>query len=165
MSSVASVPAESSHLRSPEPWLSLFSLDLMRSLLVLFLTLAVVGCASARQSAADTAEATKLMHRAWELTHARHILYCYVPPRGNFAKNTGEMAKMIGYTAKERQPLVIYSPDSELATRMITIAFATIRPGALHDCTVVAAVGKKNDGYIRPVIEATGAKLYVEPLP
>jgi len=137
----------------------------MRLLLGLFLTLAAAGCASARQSAADTPEAAKLMHRAWELTHARHILYCYVPPRGNFAKNTGEMAKMIGYAAKEHQPLVIYSPDSETATRMITIAFATIRPEALHACTVVAAVGRKNDSYIRPVVEATGAKLYVEPLP
>jgi hypothetical protein len=137
----------------------------MRLLLGLFLTLAATDCALARQSAADTPEAAKLMHRAWELTHASHILYCYVPPRGNFAKNTGEVAKMIGYTAKKHQPLVIYSPDPELATRMITIAFATIRPGALRGSTIVAAVGKKNDSYIRPVIEATGAKLYVEPLP
>ncbi len=141
------------------------SLDLMRSLLALLLMFAIAGCASARESAADSPEAAKLMHRTWELTHARHILYCYVPPRGNFAKNTGEVAKMIGYAAKEHQPLVIYSPDSELATRMITIAFATIRPGALAGITVVAAVGKKNDGYVRSVIEATGAKLFVEPLP
>ncbi len=137
----------------------------MRALITSLLTLLVVGCASARTTPVDTPESTKVMHRAWEHTHAKHMLYCYVPPRGNFAKNTGEMAKMIGYTAREHQPLVIYSPDAEVAIRMITIAFATIRPGALSGATVVASVGEKNDSYIRPVIEATGAKLYVDPLP
>ena len=113
----------------------------------------------------DTPEAAKLMKRAWELTHTRQLLYCYIPARGDFAKKTGDVANMIGYAAKKHQPLVIYSPDPATATRMITIAFAVIRPGALRGSTIIAAVGEKNDSYIRPVIEATGAKLYVEPLP
>ena len=93
------------------------------------------------------------------------MLFCYIPAHPDFAKDAGNMTKMIGYTAKKHEPLVIYSPDPEVATRMTTIAFATIAPNALRGATVVAAIGEKNDSYVRPVIEKTGAKLYADPLP
>lgn len=131
------------------------------SLLILFL----VACASARQRPVDSPESTKVMHRAFEHTHAQHMLFCYIPAHPDFAKDAGNMAKMIGYTAKRHEPLVIYSPDPEVATRMMTIAFATIASNALRGVTVVAAIGEKNDSYVRPVIEKTGAKLYVDVLP
>jgi hypothetical protein len=87
------------------------------------------------------------------------MLYCYIPSR------TETVGAMIAYASTQRQPLVIYSPNPQLATRAIINAFGVIRRGALRGLTIVAAVGKENDKYIRPVIEATGATLYVQPLP
>jgi hypothetical protein len=116
-------------------------------------------------SAADDPAAKALMKRAMALTGNPGGYYFYIPPRGNFAKHVGKLAKAISHAATHQQPLVIYSPDAQWATRATTMAFAVIRPNALKGCTIICAVGKKNDGYIRPVIEATGARLYVEPLP
>ena len=72
---------------------------------------------------------------------------------------------MIGDAKSKNQPLIIYCPDAELGTRIITFAFTAIRRDALRGMTIICAVGRKNDSYIRPVVEATGAKLVVEPLP
>jgi hypothetical protein len=106
------------------------------------------------------------MKRAFAVTHTRKMLYCYIPPHADFGKNTETLVKMIGYASKQQQqPLVIYSPDPQLATRMITIAFAVIRRDALRGSTIVCAVGRENESYIRSAVEATGAKLYVQPLP
>jgi hypothetical protein len=71
---------------------------------------------------------------------------------------------MVGDAKSKNQPLIIYCPDAELGTRIITLAFAMIRPNALRGMTIICTVGPKNDSYIRPVVEATGAKLVVEPL-
>jgi hypothetical protein len=97
--------------------------------------------------------------QAFTVTHSRKMLYCYIPSR------TETLGKMIAYASNQRQPLVIYSPDPQLAIRAITNAFGVIRRDALRGLTIVAAVGKENDRYIRPVIEATGATLFIQPLP
>jgi len=95
------------------------------------------------------------------VTGERSLLLCYIPRGGDLAKHVEEVAKMIGYARKQHKPLVLYSPDSEMATRTITLAFTMIRKDALRGLTVVCAIGKKNENYIRPIIEATGAKLFV----
>jgi hypothetical protein len=135
----------------------------MRRLLIVLALLAVQPAVAAPVAVDPAAET--LMKRAMDLTGNPKGLYFYIPPRGNFAKHVGKLAKTIPYAAKHKQPLIIYSPDPQWATRATTMAFAVIRPNALKGCTIICVVGKKNDGYIRPVIEATGAKLYVEPLP
>lgn len=67
-------------------------------------------------------------------------------------------------TSKD-QPLIIYAQDPEMGTRVITLAFALIRKNAMRGIPVICAVGEKNGSYIRPAVEATWAKLYVEPIP
>jgi hypothetical protein len=143
-----------------------FSLILVRSMrrFLIVLVLLAAQPAVVASVAVDPAAET-LINRATAVTGNSNGLYFYIPPRGNFAKHVGKLAKTIPYAAKHKQPLIIYSPDAQWAARAITMAFAVIRPGALKGCTIICAVGKKNDAYIRPVIEATGAKLYVEPLP
>jgi hypothetical protein len=116
------------------------------------------GCATPHHSAFDT-DSKRVLTQAFTVTHSRNMLYCYMPSR------TETLSTMIAYASSQRQPLVIYSPNPQLATRAITNAFGVIRRGALRGLKIVAAVGKENDRYIRPVIEATGATLYVEPLP
>jgi hypothetical protein len=135
----------------------------MRHLLVLLVLFAMQLRAGA--SVADDRAATILMKRAIALTSNPKGCYLYIPPRGDFAKHVGKLGNAIPYAAARHEPLIIYSPNAQWATRITTMAFAVIRPDALRGCTIICAVGKKNDAYIRPVIEATGARLYVEPLP
>jgi hypothetical protein len=116
----------------------------------------------AHASPADTPVAKKLMKRAIDLTHMK-VLFGYIPPRSDFSKNMASVIGGLGVARKEHRAVLIYSPDPELATRTITAAFALVRSGELHGCTVVAAVGEKNDSYIRPVVERTGATLHVLP--
>ena len=94
----------------------------------------------------------------------RECLLCVIAKRAK-PKGFGQLVNMIADAKSKKQPLVIYCPDPELGTRIITFAFAAIRRDALRGMTVICAVGQKNDSYIRPVVEATGAKLRVEPLP
>src|SRR4051812_5026097 len=136
----------------------------MRHLVIILPLLLSLSYATARPSPADTPEAKKVVKRAFELTHTPG-LFGYIPPRGDFRKLCDSLVEGLTLARKEHRTVVIYSPDPERATRMITVVFALIRPGELRGCSVVAAVGKKNDKYIRPAVEATGAKLYVEPLP
>lgn len=135
----------------------------MRGIIIVIALLSMHPAGVATQ-AVDPAAAA-LIKRAAALTGNSNGVYFYIPPRGNFGKNVGKLANTISYAAKDNKPLIIYSADAQLATRAITMAFSMIRPNALKGCAIICAVGKKNDGYIRPVIEATGARLYVEPLP
>jgi hypothetical protein len=112
-----------------------------------------------------SAAAEKLMKRGYALTGNAKGLYLYIPPRGDLAPQVGELARSLQLAKRDHQPVVVYSPDAQRATRATTLAFAMIRPNALRGVTFICAVGEKNDSYIRPVVEATGAKLYVEPLP
>jgi hypothetical protein len=86
----------------------------MRLLLLFTLTLFGVGCASAARHTPNNPEEINVLNRAAKHFPATKAIYCYVPPQGNFAKNTGMMAKMIWYAAKQQQPLVIYSPDPQV---------------------------------------------------
>lgn len=92
-------------------------------------------------------------------------LLCFLPKQIKIPKAVGQLTDMIGYAKSKSQPLIVCCPDAELGTRIITFAFTAIRPNALRGMTIVCAVGSKNDSYIRPVVEATGAKLVVEPPP
>lgn len=88
-----------------------------------------------------------------------------IPERATIPKAIHQLVSMISDAKSRKQPLVIYCPNPELGTRIITFAFTAIRRDALRGMTVICFVGRKNDSYIRPVVEATGAKLRVEPLP
>lgn len=136
----------------------------MNPLIIAALTLSLTA-AVASAGLPGGAKAEKLMKRAYELTGNTKGLYFYIPPRGDLPQQVGDLAKILGLAAKERRPVIIYSPDAQRATREATLAFAMIRPNALKGVSIVCAVGQKNESYIRPVIEATGAKLFVEPLP
>ena len=92
-------------------------------------------------------------------------LLCFIPKRADVPKAVGQLANMIGYAKSKNQPLIVYCPDPELGTRVITSAFTAVRANALRGMTIICVVGPKNDTGIRPVVEATGAKLRVEPLP
>jgi hypothetical protein len=92
-------------------------------------------------------------------------LLCFLPKSAKIPKAVGQLTDMIGYAKAKNQPLIIYCPDPELGTRIITFAFTAVRPNALRGMRIICAVGAKNDSYIRPVIEATGANLHVEALP
>jgi hypothetical protein len=135
----------------------------MTRLLIVLALLAVQPAVAASVSLDPAAET--LVKRATALTGNPNGLYFYIPPRGDFAKYVGKLAETIPYAARHKQLLIIYSPNAEWATRATTMAFSVIRPNALKGSTIICVVGKKNDAYIRPVVEATGAKLYVEPLP
>ena|SRR5438105_15825475 len=135
----------------------------MKRLACCFLLCSVGGFVCAVQPSG--AAAGKLIKRAAALTGNREGVFEYIPPRGDLSKYVEELAKMVGYAQARHQPLIIYSPDAQRATRATTTVFAMIRPNYLRGCTVICAVGQQNDSHIRPVVEATGAKLYVEPLP
>jgi len=92
-------------------------------------------------------------------------LLCFLPKSAKIPKAVGQLTNMIGYAKAKNQPLIIYCPDPELGTRIITFAFTALRRNTLQGMTVVCAVGPKNGSYIRPVIEPTGANLQVEALP
>lgn len=90
---------------------------------------------------------------------------CFIPKRAKISRAVGQLADGIGYAKSHNHSLIIYCPDAELGTRIITATFTAIRPNALRGMTVICAVGRKNDAYIRPVVEATGAKLVVKAVP
>ena len=90
---------------------------------------------------------------------------CVMPKRAEIAKTVGQTTDGIGYAKSKKQALIIYCPDPEFGSRVIRLAFAMVKPRSLSGMVVVCAVGKERDGYIRSVVEATGAKLYVEPVP
>jgi hypothetical protein len=130
----------------------------MRALIACLLLLCTTACAAPKLDPAAKA----LLERPGI---PAKCLFCFLPKRTKIPKAVGQLADMIGYAKSKNQPLIIYCPDAELGTRIITFAFTAVRSNALRGMTIICAVGPKNDSYIRPVVEATGAKLVVEPLP
>jgi hypothetical protein len=130
----------------------------MRPLIVCLLVLCTAALAAPKLDPAAKA----LLERPGIPTNG---LLCFLPKRATIPKAVGQLADMIGYAKSKNQPLIIYCPDAQLGTRIITFAFTAVRRNALQGMTIICAVGPKNDSYIRPVVEATGAKLRVEPLP
>jgi hypothetical protein len=135
----------------------------MRALLISLVLLALPAFGSTAPPGGAATE--KLMKRADKLTGKGNGLLFYIPPRGDLPGQVGQLVNSLQATQSQHTSLVIYSPDAQRATRATTLAFAMIKPNWLRGCTIICAVGQKNESYIRPVVEATGAKLYVEPLP
>jgi hypothetical protein len=106
-----------------------------------------------------------LMKRAFALTGKAGGYLYYIPPKGDLGPSISKLAATATLAKSNHQPLIIYSPDAERAKRVTTIVLAAVRPNAFRGLIIICAVGVTNDSYIRPVVEATGAKLYVEPLP
>jgi hypothetical protein len=121
----------------------------------------VVDAAPYTPSSAEAA----LMKRAVVLTGKAGGFLFLIPSKGDLGPSIDTLVGTAVKARKHRQPIIIYSPDAQRATRVTTIALATVRPNALRGLAVICAIGTKNDSYVRPVVEATGAKLYIEPLP
>ena len=133
----------------------------MKLIITSILLLGLIAPAEAKVSRA----AEILLTRAESLTGKSDGLYCFIPKGADVPKMAKFVMDSIGQAKATHEPLIIHPEDPAVGTRIITTAFALVRPGALRGCTIICAVGKKNDSYLRPVIEATGAKLYVEPVP
>jgi hypothetical protein len=136
----------------------------MKRFLVCVLLCAMACVVDAAPYTPSSAEAA-LMKRAFVLTGKASGFLFRIPSTGDLGPSIGTLVGTAVQARKHRQPLIIYSPDAQRATRVTTIALAAVRPNALSGLAVICAVGAKNDNYVRPVVEATGAKLYVEPLP
>ena len=105
------------------------------------------------------------VERAARLTPGLEALFCDMPKRMDTSKAVRQLADGVGYAKTNKQPLIIYCRNPDLGKRIVTLVFTAIRPDALRGMTIVCVIGKENESYIRPVVAATGAKLFVEPLP
>ena len=121
-------------------------------------------CSSVAAREADS-KARSVAERAARLIPSGKGLLCVIPKGVDAPKAVRHLAAGVNSANAQHESLIIYCPDPELGKRIITVVFAAFRRDALRRMTIVCAIGKENDSYIRAVIEATGAKLYVQPLP
>jgi hypothetical protein len=121
-------------------------------------------CSSVSAKEADR-DVRSVAERAARLMAGEKGLLCVIPKRADASKAVRHLAVGVSSAKAQKESLIVYCPDPELGKRIITVVFAAVRRDALRRMTIVCVVGKENDSYIRPVIEATGAKLYVQPLP
>ena len=131
--------------------------------LTLALTLLLL-CASVSAKELDR-KARLAVERAARRISGSEALFCVMPKRIDASKAVRQLADGIGYAKTKKQPLVIYCPNPDLGKRIVTLVFTAIRPDALRGMTIVCVIGKENESSIRAVVEATGAKLFIEPLP
>ena len=132
--------------------------------LTLALTLLFL-CSSVLAKEQPDRKARLALERAVRLTPGAEALFCVMPKRMDESKSVRRLADGINYAKREKQPFIMYCPNPDLGKRTITLVFTAIRPGSLRGMTIVCVIGKENESHIRGVIEATGAKLFVEPLP
>jgi hypothetical protein len=131
--------------------------------LTLALTL-LLPCVSVSAKEPDR-KARLALERAARLTPGSESLFCVMPKGIGASRAVRQLADGVSSANAQKESLIIYCPDPELGKRVITVVFAAFRRDALRRMTIICVIGKENDSYVRPVIEATGAKLYVQALP